>query len=160
MDILDVITKDHDEAVRLVARIHRLSEHGERADEIPDLIRSLAQSVRIHAESEAEVLQHACDGTCTRLEQLMQQAAYEHEIMALMITHLGGVDRGDDDRRRVVLRVLEDLLIHHARTKVDGLVLPLLRRAFTDEERAALGEQMIAAAERIRAQGPRSQRAA
>src|SRR5262245_57754021 len=131
MDILDVITKDHDEAVRLVARIRRLSDRSDRSAQVAGLMQGLAQSLRVHALAEAETLHRACVGSTPRLEALCFQAAYEHEILNVMVAHLSELTPGDDGRLKAVLQVLERSVIQHARTHADGGFLPLVARAFS-----------------------------
>lgn len=150
MDIIEVITADHDEAALLIDELEQLAADDSRTSDAMRIAATLAIGLKTHAKAEERVLYEAMRTATPMLAAHSLEGAYEHQALDLMLDKLAVHRPGPE--LCAILHVLKAQFDHHARVEEEGIMLPAVRVAFLDGERAQLAHDFIDAKQRLHAQ--------
>lgn len=150
MDIIEVITADHDEHARLIAELAELAADDARTSEAMRIAVKLAVHLKTHAKAEERILYEALRTAPPPLAQLALEGPYEHQAVDLMLDKL--VVHRPGPELRAILHVLEVQFEHHARVAEERIVLPAIRVAFLHDEREQLARDFLDFKERLQPQ--------
>lgn len=150
MDIIEVITADHDDAATLIDTLEQLAGDDARTSEAMRLAFRLAVGLKTHAKAEERVLYEAMRSATTQLAEHALECPYEHQVLDLMLDKL--VVHRPGPELRAILHVIKAQFELHARTEEEGIVLPAVRASFLDDERAQLAKDFLDAKERLQPQ--------
>ncbi len=148
IDVLELLSSQHDEVDELIAQI----EDSDDTDEKEDLFRELADKLAAHATIEEKIFYPSVMADQTH-EQLLESAE-EHLQMKRILADMLALDV-DDEHFDAKLSVLKEEVRHHARDEEEDKLFPKVRRAFSQDELAALGNECLAMFERLLEQEPR-----
>ena len=139
-DVLELLTSQHREVDELIAKL----EHGSGPRR--GLITQLADKLAAHATVEEKLFYPAVMSRDT--EDQLQEAVEEHlsikRLLADMVTM-----RIDEDSFDAKLSVLKEQLSHHAHEEEEKNLFPKVRSLLTSDERAALGNEVLAMFEEL-----------
>ena len=138
MDIRDVLTLDHREAVKLV---QLLGDSG-NVDCCIAAQHRLVELVRVHTHGEETLVYRALQrAQPQQAAEFLQQAEQEHQLVEQYLTELAESQPASHDWRSQSRRLLDALVSHiadeHDRT------LPLLGAFFSAEERAEMATRFL-----------------
>jgi hypothetical protein len=154
MDVLDIIEADHDAIESLIEKLAGIA--GSTADRdvarAAELVDQLALELELHSRSEELVLYRACHQLGGDLRAFALAGVHHHHLADAMVADLRATRPGDDGKLAAALGVLRDVFVRHARDGEEATIFPVLRRAVSDDDRAALGRALLAERERIRPQ--------
>jgi hypothetical protein len=133
-DVLELLTAQH-------AEVDVLFEQIEKADgDRPALLMELADLLGAHAAVEEQIFYPAVMTKTTH--DLLHEAVEEHleikRVLADLITM-----RLDDASFKAKIAVLKENVTHHAHREEEEKLFPLLRKAMSSDERAALGNEVL-----------------
>jgi hypothetical protein len=141
MDIIEIITADHDAAASLIEILDQIAADDARTSEAMRLAFRLAVGLKTHAKAEERVLYEAMRTATPLLAELALEGPYEHQVLDLMLDKL--VLHRPGPELRAILHVIKHQFELHARTEEEAIVLPAVRAAFRDGERAQLGQDFL-----------------
>lgn len=150
MDIIDLITADHDETAGLIAELAQFAADDARTSEAMRIAVKLAVGLKVHAKAEERVLYEAMRTATPQLAGLALEGPYEHLAVDLMLDKL--VVHRPGPELRAILHVLEVQFEHHARDAEERIVLPAIRVAFLHDERAQLASDFLDVKQRLKPQ--------
>ncbi len=150
MDIIDVIRHDHDEIDALFAELAQVARDDRRGNGVVRLCGQLVVAARVHARAEERVLYEVLRTCPGPLKAFALAGAHEHEMLDITLDKL--LVQRPSEELEVIVRVARDLFEMHARDEEETDVLPLVREAFGDDERIAIGRDHVAEKARIRPQ--------
>jgi hemerythrin superfamily protein len=134
-DILELLASQHAEVDLLVEQLE--SGEGDRRA----LFMELADKLAAHATVEEKIFYPAV--MVKQTEELLHESVEEHlsikRVLADMLTM-----RLDEDTFEAKLSVLKEHVSHHAHEEEEGKMFPILRKIMSDDERAALGNEVLA----------------
>lgn len=147
-DVLELLSSQHDEVDDLIAQI----EDSDDADEKEDLFRELADKLAAHSTIEEKIFYPSVMDGQTH-EQLLESAE-EHLQMKRILSDMLALD-ADDEHFDAKLSVLKEEVRHHARDEEEDKLFPKVRKMFSKDELAALGNECLAMFEQLIEQEPR-----
>lgn len=147
-DVLELLSSQHDEVDDLIAQI----EDSDDSDEKEELFRQLADKLAAHATIEEKIFYPSVMQDDTH-DQLLESAE-EHLQMKRLIADMLALD-ADDEHFDAKLSVLKEEVRHHARDEEEGKLFPKVRKEFSKDELAALGNECLAMFEQLIDQEPR-----
>lgn len=150
MDIIEVITADHDEAAKLIEELEQLAADDSRTSEAMRLAVKLAVGLKTHAKAEERILYESMRTATPKLAELALEGPYEHQALDLMLDKL--VVHRPGPELRAILHVIEAHFHHHARIDEESLMLPAIRAVFLDDERAQLARDFLDVKRRVQPQ--------
>ena len=159
IDALELLKEQHDEVDMLIGQIEDSDDAGEKAE----LFRELADELAAHATMEEKLFYPSVMGAQT--EALLVESTEEHLSVKRILADMLAMEV-DDERFDAKLSVLKEQIRHHARDEEEGELFPKIRRAFSADELAALGNECMAMFEQLLERGeprmnvPRETRAA
>jgi hemerythrin superfamily protein len=144
-DVLDVLEAQHQEVDRLIAMIEE--GKGDRRA----LFVELANNLAAHATVEEKLFYPfvMTEDTSELLHESVEEHLSIRRVLADMITM-----RLDDEQFLAKLALLREQVSHHAHEEEEKELFPKVRRMFTLEERAGLGNDVIAMFEELMAHDP------
>lgn len=148
MELIELITSDHDAAAELIRQLEELAGDDRRTSEAMRLAVKLAVTLKTHARAEEKVLYDALRTASPALSAYALTGAYEHQTLDLMLDKL--VLHRPGPELAAILKVANELFEHHARIVEEGQVLPALAAVLSADERVQLGRDM--ASEKLRLQ--------
>jgi hemerythrin superfamily protein len=148
IDALQLLTTQHDEVEDLISQI----EESDDGEEKMDLFREMADKLAAHSAIE-EKLFYPTVLTDDTEEQLLE-ATEEHLAVKRVLADMLEME-ASDDRFDAKLFVLKEEIRHHARDEEEKKLFPKVRRMFTKDELAGLGNELIAMFEDLIEQEPR-----
>jgi hemerythrin superfamily protein len=148
IDALQLLTTQHDEVEDLISQI----EESDDGEEKMDLFREMADKLAAHSAIE-EKLFYPTVLTDDTQEQLLE-ATEEHLAVKRVLADMLEME-ATDDRFDAKLSVLKEEIRHHARDEEEKKLFPKVRRMFTKDELAGLGNELIAMFEELIEQEPR-----
>jgi len=149
-DALELLTEQHAEVDELFEKIEATDD----TDEKEDLFIELADKLAAHSAIEAKIFYPAVmsDDTCDKLLEFTEEHLAAKRVLAdLLVLDL------DDEQWDAKLTVLKEEIRHHAHDEEEGKLFPLLEKQLSDDQRAALGNELLAAFEELIDQEPRMQ---
>ena len=148
IDALELLKSQHDEVEALIGQI----EDSDDGEEKMELFQELADKLAAHSTIE-EKLFYPTVMTDQTEEQLLE-ATEEHLAVKRVLADMLEME-ASDDRFDAKLSVLKEQVRHHARDEEEGKLFPKVRRMFDADERAALGNELMAMFEELMEQEPR-----
>jgi hemerythrin superfamily protein len=150
IDALELLKMQHDEVEDLISEI----EESDDGEEKMDLFRELADKIAAHSSIEEKLFYPSVMSDDTE-EQLLESTE-EHLAVKRVLADMLEME-ASDDRFDAKLSVLKEEIRHHARDEEEKKLFPKVRRMFTKDELAGLGNELMAMFERLLEQEPRNE---
>ena len=150
IDALELLTTQHDEVEDLISQI----EDSDDGEEKMDLFRELADKIAAHSAIEEKLFYPSVMADDTE-EQLLESTE-EHLAVKRVLADMLEME-ASDDRFDAKLSVLKEEIRHHARDEEEKKLFPKVRRMFTTDELAGLGNELMAMFEELLEQEPRNE---
>ena len=148
LDVLELLEDQHTEVDQLIAQLER--GRGDRAA----LFAELADKLAAHATVEEKIFYPAAMAPNT--SELLHESVEEHLTVKRLLADMMEMDPDDEDVEfDETLALLKDEVSHHAHDEEEGKLFPKLRRMMTEDERAGLGNEVLAMFESLIDQEPR-----
>jgi hemerythrin superfamily protein len=148
IDVLELLEDQHTEVDQLIEQLER--GRGDRAA----LFAELADKVAAHAMVEERIFYPSVMAPST--SELLYEFVEEHLTVKRLLADMMDMDPYDQDGEfDDTLALLKDELSHHAHDEEEGRLFPRLRRMMTEDERAGLGNEVLAVFELLIEQEPR-----
>lgn len=150
MDVLELLTSQHDEVDELIEQIE--NDQGDKAS----LFAELADKLAAHAAVEEKIFYPAVmtDDTNEQLHESVEEHLAVKRLIADMLALDPEADQAEFDAK---LSVLKENVTHHARKEEEKKLFPKVRKMMSKEQRAALGNEVLAKFEELMEQEPRRQ---
>jgi hemerythrin superfamily protein len=148
IDILELLSSQHQEVDQLFEQLEQ--GDGDRAA----LFAELADKLAAHSAAEEKIFYPSVMASDT--SELLHQSVEEHLVVKRMLADLLELDPDEDeDEFDAKLSVLKENVSHHAHEEEEGKLFPMLRKLLTPDERAALGNEVLALFETMIEREPR-----
>lgn len=148
LDVLQLLTSQHSEVDDLFEKLE--GGQGDRAR----LFAELADKLAAHATVEEKIFYPAAMATQT--SDLLHESVEEHLEIKRLLADMLELDPEDDaDEFDAKLSVLQENVSHHAHEEEESKLFPMLRKLLSADERAALGNDVLALFESLIEQSPR-----
>ena len=123
---------------------------GDRAE----MFHELANKLAAHAAVEEKVFYPAAMSDDT--SEMLHESVEEHLSVKRLLADMLELDPDEDHETfDAKLAVLKEQITHHARREEEAKMFPLLRRMMSDDERSALGNEVMALYESLIEHQPR-----
>lgn len=144
IDVLDLLTSQHSEVDALFEKLE-----GGKGDR-QALFTQLADKLAAHAAIEEKIFYPAAmaKGTEDQLHESVEEHLQIKRVLADLITK-----QVDNATFKAKLSVLKEDVSHHAHEEEEEKLFPKMRKAMSEDERAALGNECMAKFEELMAQG-------
>ena len=142
VDAIDMLKQDHDKVERAFKEFEKMDRQDTGA--CRRLIQGVCEDLKMHAALEEEVFYPAVREAVGD-EDLMNEAAVEHETAKMLVDQLDNMDT-DDPNYFATFTVLGEYVRHHVKEE-QGEMFPAAKKAKVDL--AALGELMRARREEL-----------
>ncbi|MFO0889232.1 MAG: hemerythrin domain-containing protein [Isosphaeraceae bacterium] len=136
MDVVDILTSDHQEMMELIGQIEQTSDASRRRD----LADTLIAEVMRHAVAEEMYVYPAVEEHVPNGARKVEHDKEEHHEIVLLMKQIEGLDASDPAFMSRV-RKLEAQLRHHAKDE-EAEQFPQLRAHIPQERRVDLGEKV------------------
>lgn len=146
-DVIELLTSQHDEVDALIAKLE--AGGGDRRA----LFNELADKLAAHAAVEEKIFYPAVMSKDT--SDQLHESVEEHLAIKRLLADMLGM-RLDDESFMAKLSVLKEQVSHHAHTEEEDELFPKVKRMFNRDERAALGNEVLALFEELMTQSPRT----
>jgi hemerythrin superfamily protein len=146
IDVLELLTTQHDEVDALFRKI----EDSDDPDLKTALFDELADKLAAHATIEEKIFYPSVMGDET--EDLLLESTEEHLSVKRVLADMLAMDV-QDARFDAKLTVLKEQVRHHARDEEEGELFPKVRREFSADELAAIGNECMALFEQLMERG-------
>lgn len=150
INALELLSQQHDEVDELISQI----EDSEDAAEKQQLFEDLADKVAAHATIEEKLFYPSVMTDDTEAQLL--EATEEHLAIKRVLADMLAMEV-TDDRFDAKLVVLKEEFRHHARDEEEGKLFPKLRKMFSQDELAGLGNELLAMFEELIEEAPRNE---
>jgi hemerythrin superfamily protein len=148
IDVLEILESQHTEVDQLIEDLER--RRGDRTA----LFAEFADKVAAHAAVEEKIFYPAV--MAPRTDDLLHQFVEDHLTVKRLLADMMEMDPDDEDGEfDETLALLKDELSHHAHDEEEGKLFPRLARMMTEDERAGLGNEVLAMFEWLIEQEPR-----
>jgi hemerythrin superfamily protein len=136
MDIRDLLTRDHDEALQLARKIEDCDDPAQAGA----LFGQLREAVMRHARAEERVVYPMLeDSGDDEAADFAREGAVEHELVDLLFERMMRM-RTASDNWKARACVVRELLEHHVEEEQEEMY-PKLAELFDDEENARMAER-------------------
>lgn len=152
LDVLEILTSQHSEVDDLIEKLER-GEGGRAA-----LFAELADKLAAHAAVEEKIFYPAAMTEAT--SDLLHESVEEHLEVKRMLADMLELDPdadADEEQFDAKLNVLKENVSHHAHEEEEGKLFPRLRKLLSGDDRAALGNEVLAMFEELIKRQPRFQ---
>jgi iron-sulfur cluster repair protein YtfE (RIC family) len=150
LDVLEILTSQHEE----VDELFEMLENG--VDDRAEVFAELADKLAAHAMVEEQLFYPKAMSGAT--SELLHESVEEHLSIKRLLADLLALDAGaDKDDFDAKLSVLKEQVSHHAHEEEEQKLFPILRKAWNADERAAIGNELLARFEALVAKEPRRQ---
>ena len=136
MDVVDILTTDHQEMVSLIAQIESTSDPGQRRD----LADTVIAEVMRHAVAEEMFVYPAVEEHVPNGTKEVEHDKNEHDEIVRLMKQVEDVDAADPEFMELI-RELETKLRHHAKDE-ESEQFPQLRAHIPAEKLVDLGEKV------------------
>lgn len=148
IDVLELLESQHTEVDQLIADLER--GRGDRAR----VFAELADKVAAHSAVEEKIFYPAAMAKST--EELLHEFVEDHLTVKRLLADMMEMDPDDEDGEfDEALALLKDEFRHHSHDEEEGRLFPRVARMMSDEERAGLGNEVLAMFEWLIDQEPR-----
>lgn len=144
-DVLELLTSQHKEVDVLIEKLEK--GEGNRRE----LFNELANKLAAHATVEEKVFYPFIMAKDTN--SMLHEAVEEHLAMKRTLSDLITM-RLDDDTFFAKLKLLKEQVTHHAHEEEEGKLFPKVKKLLTSEERAGLGNDLLAMFEELMLSNP------
>jgi len=136
-DAVALLKQDHETVRGLLERATKSS--GERRSQV---LAKIEKEVKIHSQIEEEIFYPAYRDAASKKDdrKLYFEAVEEHRVVDLVMPD---VENGTDDEVAAHVKVLKELIEHHA-DEEESSMFPKAKKLFDRDELRALGEQLKA----------------
>lgn len=135
MSAIRLLEDQHDEVDRLIEALAK----GRSIELKEDRFAELADKLAAHAAIEERLFYPAV--LARKTEEILLESVEEHLSIKRILADMLDLDVSDE-RFDAKLSVLKEQLDHHAHGEEEKDLFPKVKKAFTDEELAALGGEM------------------
>jgi hemerythrin superfamily protein len=142
LDAIDLLKQDHDKVEKAFREFEKMDRHD--AEACRRMVRTVCEELKLHSLLEEEIFYPAVRESIGD-EELMNEAAVEHETATMLIEQLENMDT-DDPNYFATFTVLGEYVKHHIKEE-QGEMFPAAKRARVDL--SALGERMRARREEL-----------
>lgn len=142
LDAIDMLKQDHDKVEKAFKDFEKMDRQD--AESCRRLVATVCQDLKVHTTLEEEIFYPAVRETIDD-EDLMNEAAVEHETAKMLIEQLENMD-DDDPNYHATFTVLGEYVKHHIQEE-QGEMFPAAKKAKVDLE--AIGERMRARKEEL-----------
>lgn len=142
IDAIDMLKQDHDKVERAFKEFEKMDRHD--AEACRRLIQTVCDELKMHAALEEEVFYPAVREAIGD-EDLMNEAAVEHETASMLVDQLENMGT-DDPNYFATFKVLGEYVRHHIKEEQSEM-FPAAKKAKLDL--AALAERMRARKEEL-----------
>jgi hemerythrin superfamily protein len=152
IDVLELLASQHTEVDQLIEQIE--SGEGDRAA----LFTELADKLAAHATVEEKIFYPAAMDAKT--SEMLHEAVEEHLSVKRLLADLMELDAEDEDEQdefEAKIALLKEQVTHHAHEEEEGKLFPILRQQMSEDERAAIGNEVLAMFELLMQEEPRLQ---
>ncbi len=150
IDVLELLTSQHAEVDQLLEQLE--SGRGDRMA----LFTTLADKLAAHATVEEKIFYPAAMATQT--SELLHESVEEHLAIKRVLADMLAMDPDEDeDDFNAKLSVLKEEVSHHAHEEEEAKLFPMLRRTMSKDDRAAVGNEVLAMFEALLERSPREQ---
>jgi hypothetical protein len=149
INALDLLEEQHQEVDELISKI----EDSDDADEKRELFVELADKIAAHSTIEEKLFYPSVLGDRTR--ELLVEFTEEHLSIKRLLADMLELDI-EDEHFDAKLTVLKEQFRHHAHDEEEEQLFPMLRRQLSQDELAALGNELLAMHEALLEQEPRN----
>ncbi|HEX8114136.1 MAG TPA: hemerythrin domain-containing protein [Kofleriaceae bacterium] len=148
IDVLELLESQHGEVDQLIEDLER--GRGDRAA----LFAELADKVAAHSAVEEKIFYPAAMAPNT--EELLHEFVEDHLTVKRLLADMMEMDPDDEDGEfDETLALLKDEFDRHSHDQEEGRLFPRLRRMMSADERAGLGNEVLAMFEWLIDQEPR-----
>jgi hemerythrin superfamily protein len=147
IDVFELLESQHTEVDQLIEQLER-GEKGRAA-----LFAELADKLAAHSTAEEKIFYPAAMDVKT--SDLLHESVEEHLAIRRLLADMMEMDADDDDEFDDKLSDLKEQLLHHAHEKEEKKLFPILRQLMTEDERAAVGNEVLAMFESLIEHEPR-----
>jgi hemerythrin superfamily protein len=150
INALELLTQQHDEVDELIAQIEDSDDGAEKQQ----LFEDLADKLAAHATIEEKLFYPSVMTEDT--EDQLLEATEEHLAVKRVLADMLAMEV-TDDRFDAKLTVLKEEVRHHARDEEEGKLFPKLRKMFSQDQLAGLGNELLAMFEELLEEAPRNE---
>jgi hypothetical protein len=148
IDVLELLASQHTEVDQLIAQLERGT--GDRVA----LFAELADKIAAHSAIEERIFYPASMAPST--SELLHESVEAHLTVKRLLADMMEMDPEDEDTGfDDTLAILKDEFDHHSHDEEEGKLFPKLQRMMTDDERAGLGNEVLAMYESLIDREPR-----
>ncbi len=148
IDVLEILESQHLEVDKLIEQLEQSKDDRAR------VFAELADKLAAHATVEEQILYPMTMNA--RTSEMLHEAVEEHLAFKRILADMLALDPvADDAEFSAKLSVLKEEISHHAHEEEEGELFPLLRNLMSADERAAIGNEVLAEYEAMLAYEPR-----
>jgi hemerythrin superfamily protein len=142
-DALQLLKADHKEVADLVGKFEsgRIS-----TDRKVAIAKQICMALTVHAQIEEEIFYPAARETVRGGDDLLDEAAVEHESIKELIAAIENASPDDDDLFEARVKVLGEYVKHHVKEE-EGQIFPKVRKS--DMDLAEIGQQLATRKEEL-----------
>ena len=145
INVLDLLTDQHTEVDQLIEKIEK--GKGDKAA----LFQELADKLAAHATVEEKIFYPSVMAEKTK--EMLQEAVEEHLEVKRMLADMLQLDP-ESEQFDAKLSVLKENVSHHAHEEEEDKLFPILRKQLSQDDLAALGNQVLAMFEELMTMHP------
>ena len=135
VEAIDMLKQDHDKVQKAFKEFETMDHHD--AEACRQLVATVCEDLKVHTTLEEEIFYPAVREAIDD-EDMMNEAAVEHETAKMLIEQLENMQE-DDPNYNATFKVLGEYVRHHIREEEGGM-FPAARKA--DIDFGALGARM------------------
>jgi hemerythrin superfamily protein len=148
IDILELLRSQHQEVDDLIAQLEDSDADRET------LFAELADKLAAHSTVEEKIFYPAVMADATN--DILHQSVEEHLVVKRILADMLDLDPEDDEQEfDAKLAVLKENVSHHAHDEEEAKLFPKLGKLLDEDQRAALGNEVLAMFEQLIEQEPR-----
>ncbi|HVK84596.1 MAG TPA: hemerythrin domain-containing protein [Kofleriaceae bacterium] len=150
IDVLEILRDQHTDVDDLIAKLE--SGKGDREA----IFTELADKLAAHATVEEQIFYPGVMNKQTA--ELLHESVEEHLAVKRILADMLALDLDEDeDVFNAKLAVLKDTVSHHAHEEEEGELFPILEDILDEDDRAGLGNDVLAMFEELLEGEPRQQ---
>jgi len=137
IDVLEILESQHTEVDQLIEDLER--GRGDRAR----VFAELADKIAAHSMVEEKIFYPAAMAAST--EDMLHEFVEDHLTVKRLLTDMMEMDPDEEDGEfDQTLALLKDELSHHAHDEEEDKLFPRIARMMNEDERAGLGNEVLA----------------
>jgi hemerythrin superfamily protein len=142
-DAIALLKEDHARVRKLLTQLESSADRGGRRSE--QFLNTIEQELKIHTRIEEQIFYPAFRDAAQKKDdkQLYFEAVEEHHVVDMVLPKIKKT-RGSSEEFAAKVKVLKDLVDHHAREE-EKEMFPRARKLMDREERRELGERLAEA---------------